>query len=208
MKKMIVFFIFTLLFQSCWWWEEERREQEEQEQRRQLNMMLGLGKTTIVDPTTGETSYVDPVGAQFGVELPVYLINKKSLISSGLNFSFQGADYVDPGITGTVKLTYLNIPFIYTYDFNKGFYAEAGLQPGYLISAKDKYNGMTDNYRDYVSKFELGLPIGGGYRLNDNISFGVRGTYGLTNMDNSDEGNDHNLLIVALVRYTLALPYK
>ena len=77
-----------------------------------------------------------------------------------------------------------------------------------VLSAKDKYNGMTDNYRDYVSKFELGVPIGAGYSLNDNISFGVRGTYGLLNINNSGEGNDHNLLIVALARYTLNLSKK
>jgi hypothetical protein len=210
MKKIFNVLLILIALQSCYsksffnTWGYRQPES----QQREVEVYAGAGKTTITDPSPEETSYVDPVGVQFGADIPVFAINKKSFINSGLNFSFQGADYVDPGISGTVNLIYLNVPFLYTYDFNKVFYAEAGLQPGYLISAKDKYNGVTDNYRDYVNKFELGLPIGGGYRLNEKISFGVRGTYGLTKINNSGDGNDHNLLIVALVRYNLALPQK
>lgn len=204
--------LFTLLFQSCWCWDEvakHREEQEEQErQQRALEIMMGLGKTTITDPSTGETSYVDPIGVQIGVESKIVKINEKSSVSTGLNVSFQGADYVDPGITGTVNLTYLNVPLLYTYNFGKNIYGEVGLQPGLLISAKDKYNGESHDFKDDVSKFELGLPVGAGYRLNDNISFGVRGIYGLTNIDNSGEGNDHNLLVVGLIRYEIGLPKK
>jgi len=83
------------------------------------------------------------------------------------------------------------------------FFAEVGLQPGFLLAAKDKYNGHSDNYRDYISKFELGLPVGVGYRLNDLFTLSVRGIYGLTNINSDGMGNDHNLLVVGMVRYNI-----
>jgi hypothetical protein len=56
---------------------------------------------------------------------------------------------------------------------------------------------------DYTSKFELGLPVGVGYHLNDQVSLGVRATYGLTSMDESGEGSDHNFMLVGRLIYTL-----
>lgn len=206
MKKIIILLLMTMVCQSCWWWEEAERERREAERRQsEMMFMLGLGKTTIVDPSTGETSYVDPIGAQVGIESRIVEVNEKSSLDIGLNLSFQGADYVDPGITGTVKLSYLNVPILFNYDFSKNIFAEVGLQPGFLISARDKYRDQNDNYSDAIKKIEVGLPVGVGYRLNDKIDLGIRATFGLTNINSNGEGNDHNLLVVARARYAIDL---
>ena len=205
MKKIIVLLLVAMTCQSCWFWEEAERLEEEERRQRELMAMLSFGKTTIVDPSSGETSYVDPIGAQVGIECKIVEVNKKSSLTTGLNFSIQGADYVDPGITGTVKLSYLNVPLLYSYDFSKNIFAEVGLQPGLLISARDKYNGHNDNYSDAIKKIEVGLPVGVGYRLNDKIDLGIRAILGLTNINSNGEGNDHNLLVVARVRYAIDL---
>jgi hypothetical protein len=205
MKKIIVLLFVTMICQSCYIWEEERERAEAERRQMEMMFMLGLGKTTIVDPSTGETSYVDPIGAQVGIESKIVEINQKSSLISGINLSFQGADYVDPGITGTVKLTYLNVPMLFNYDFSEKIFAEVGLQPGLLISARDKYHDQNDNYSDAIKKIEVGLPVGIGYRLNDQIDLGVRATFGLTNINSNGEGNDHNLLVVARARYTIDL---
>jgi hypothetical protein len=130
-------------------------------------------------------------------------MNWKVLNTIRLRVTFQGYDYVDPEVSGTVKLTYLNMPFLYKNNLSKKFYAEVGLQPEFLLAAKDKYNGRNDNYRDYISKFEVCLPVGVGYHLNDLFTLGVRGTYGLTNINSDGIENDHNLLVVGMVRYNI-----
>jgi len=34
------------------------------------------------------------------------------------------------------------------YQFPNGFYGEAGIQPGFLLSAKDNYDGDYASYKD------------------------------------------------------------
>jgi len=194
MKKIVILSLLTVVLQSCVVLQNIDNYES--------YLLAGFGKTTIYNPD-GSTSYVDPVGAQIGIESKLIKLSEASTLSTGLNVTFQGSDYVDPGVSGTVKLTYLNVPFLYTNNLSKRFFAEVGLQPGYLLSAKDKYNGHRDNYRDYISMFELGLPVGVGYRLNDLFTIGVRGTYGLTNINSDGLGNDHNLMVVGMVRYDI-----
>jgi len=192
MKKILLLIFLGILFQSCG-----------------MLGYVGFGPSMIF----GGQSWKDPLGVQVGVETKILEVNENSTLSSGLNLTYQGAgyeeDYGEPGygdmsLSGKVRLGYLNIPLIYTYQTNSKLYGEIGLQPGLLVLAKDKYNDESYDYMDYVNKFELGLPVGVGYHLNDDMSIGVRATYGITNLsnDNSDVA-DHNFLLVAMFRYNL-----
>src|SRR4029078_12598336 len=109
--------------------------------------------------------------------------------------------YKEPNLSGKVTLSYLSIPICYLYEGQKGFYAEAGLQPGLLLSAKDKYNGRTDDYKGAMRKFELGIPVGAGYRTKMGLGFGARVIWGIIN--NQQSGKGHNLLLMALLSYRI-----
>lgn len=178
MKKFIFLIPLALVFQSC-------------------GIFLGFGLSDILGG-----SFDDPVGAQVSVETKVYELNDNSSLSSGLGVSFQGGSYHDTEGSGTVHLAYLNVPMLYTYETPKRFYGEIGLQPGFLIRAKDNFEGVTYDYKDYASKFQLGLPVGIGYKLNENFSVGVRSTYGITSVENS-EGGYHNFLTIFHLNYLL-----
>jgi len=39
------------------------------------------------------------------------------------------------------------------------FYGEIGLQAGILLSAKDNYNGESDDWKEYFKTFDLGIPL-------------------------------------------------
>ena len=171
--------------------------------------LLGIGSSVIF----GGDSWNDPVGVQIGLESPVYEISDNSMILTGLNFTWQGAGYKEtynePGyggstLSGRVRLGYLNVPVIYWFTLKDKIYGEIGLQPGVLLVAKDKYDGESYDYKDYTNKFELGLPVGAGYRLNELFDLGVRLTYGITSIDKG-AGSDHNFLAVAYLRYHLPL---
>jgi hypothetical protein len=175
---------------------------------------MGIGPSSIC----GDSSWVDPVGIQVGIETRILEVNENSFLSSGLNFSWQGAGYREtyggPGygnmsFSGRVRLAYINVPFIYTYLTKGKFYGEIGLQPGFLLIAKDKYNDESYDYKDHVKKFELGIPIGVGYQINELVGAGIRMTYGITDLDKSGEGKtDHNFLLTAMVKYKLKWPGK
>ena len=97
------------------------------------------------------------------------------------------------------------MPILYNYKTPGGFYAEAGLQPGYLLRAQDKYEGGEGwDYKDYMKKFELGLPVGVGYQVNKKLGLGARAIWGLTNNSDSGSGDkDHNYLIVGYINYNI-----
>lgn len=184
MKKLLFLLLIAFLLQSC--------------SPKVLRCLLATGYSNIKGG-----SYEDPVAAQVGVETKVMDINDQSSLSSGVNFTYQGGAYTDSYVSGKVRLGYLNIPVLYTYQFPSRVYGEIGLQPGFLLLAKDKYDGGSYDYKDHVNKFDLGLPIGVGYKINDQMSVGVRGTWGFGNVEKSNDENTHNLLVVGMFRYDI-----
>ena len=167
-------------------------------------------------------SWEPKTGGLVGLETQVLSCNKNSSVYVALILLIQGAAYIeiselrsfyeedafksvalnDNEFSGKVSLTYIDLPIMYNYQSENGFYAEIGLQPGFLISAKDKYDGGSYNYKNNVKSFELGLPLGVGYRINEQLSVGARGCYGLSNANNVDNGDkDHNYTIFGVVRY-------
>lgn len=200
MKKIILILLCVGAFSSCCIWYPTPSE----ECIEYVDFILGGGKSWIA----GNESWKDPFAAQVSIETKFHEISDYSSFRTGLGFSFQGSSYEEPGFAGKVSLSYINIPVLFNYQSNSGIYGEIGLQPGFLLSAKDKVDGDQGySYRDFVKKFELGLPVGGGYWLNEQLSLGIRATFGITNLDNTgSEIADHNILIVAVARYRMDWP--
>ena len=78
-----------------------------------------------------------------------------------------------------------------------------------MVGAKDKGESAdgfsyNEDYSDDVKAFELGLPVGVGYNINEHISVGVRGIWGLTNNNDFGDGyKDHNYMVIGVVRYNI-----
>jgi len=108
------------------------------------------------------------------------------------NVSSEGSKYEDIGVSGKVVLTYLNIPLMLQLRDHLGYYGELGIQPGFLLSAKDKYNGITDDYKDFVNSFDFGIPIGIGYIVQKKVGINLRYILGVSNMNKGDNAKDHN----------------
>ncbi len=160
-----------------------------------LNAILAFGMTN----ENGASSYEPALGGTIGFESAFLEINQNASLRTGLNFSLQGANYTDSYDTefymeqflksaraenefsGKVTLMYLNIPVFFHFQSNAGFYAEGGIQPGFLLSAKDKLEGGESyDFKDSSKSFKLGIPLGIGYTFNDRISIGARSIIGIT----------------------------
>jgi len=130
----------------------------------------GLGFSTFLG-----RDYVDITpkpGFYFGgvAEIPAFLDG--FYLQPELLVQLQGADIG----AGNLNLLYVHIPVMGKYHITEAIAVELGPQVGFLIS---------DNWDEEVSiidtkKVNIGLNIGGGYRMNENIYFNVRISPGFT----------------------------
>ena len=160
---------------------------------------------------TGDSdSWTSAFGFQGGVEAHVsFNCNVPLTAWAGLNVSMQGAgweeDWGEGLIKGTTRLWYLNFPLTTRYMFGDSFYGEIGLQPGILLSAKDNYDGGSDDWSDYFKTFDLGIPLGVGYDFPNNFGVGLRVTPGVLNINSSeyaDEYKNRNFVVALRGTYT------
>ncbi len=156
MKKLFIFFdlflLITLLSRPC---------------AAQLDLILGITQSSI----TGGDSWKGQFGIQAGAAMPFLKISDPLSLRAEANLSMQGSKWVEEtyDMEGHFNLLYLNFPVVVRYLHESGFFAEAGLQPGILLSAKDKYEDTTEDVKDYMKIFDLNIPIGIGYQINENI---------------------------------------
>jgi len=176
----------------------------------EFSVVAGISKSSIV----GESeSWKDPIGGMGGVIMTfAKVMDEKLWFRAELNVSMQGAkweeDYGMGVVSGRVNLLYLNLPIVARYQFEGGFFGELGIQPGFLLSAKDKYEGVSEDYKDYVNTFDFGIPIGVGYEFKNKLGVGLRVVPGLTNINKDPNGEstakDRNLVAAVRVTYTFA----
>ena len=119
-----------------------------------------------------------------GVEAE-YGLTEKFSVAAGILYSRQGTNfgeyklYGGPG--GSVSsgwdkyeynLGYLNIPIVANYYFAKGWAVKAGIQPGFLVSAKVKIDGLgftpnlDEDVKNEYKTFDLSIPLGISYEFN------------------------------------------
>lgn len=83
----------------------------------------------------------------------------------------------------TLRLNYLQIPFLARYNLDYNFNVHAGLTPGFMLSARNITAGIKTDVNDFFKAFDLGLPIGVGWQFSGGqYIFNVRYTFGLTNI--------------------------
>ena len=187
-----------------------------------FGVIVGPGMSHIL----GGESWEPTFGLLAGIETNLYDINENSSIKGGVIFTIQGANYSenystdyfttvlkstqfdDMTFSGKVSLSYIYVPILYNYVSNNGIYFEGGVQPGILVSAKDKYDdGDSYDYKDYIKTFDLGIPVGAGYWVNDRLSVGARAVFGLTTIDTDESAdsseNNRNFMLLGIVRLNL-----
>ena len=124
---------------------------------------------------TGDSpSYSDPlIGIELGVIGNLIQLNEMISVRAEVNYSMQGAKYSEYMYgSGKVRTGYINIPVVGRYQIPMGFFGELGVQPGFLISAKDKYSGQSTDIKEDMNKFDFGIPVGGGYEFKNNVGVG------------------------------------
>jgi hypothetical protein len=121
-----------------------------------------------------------PVTGQFSIQ--------PEAIYSGQGARVDFADGSGGTISGTHKLSYINVPILLKYTSASGFLVETGPQIGFLISAKASVNGMNANEKDNFESTDFSWAFGIGFMSLINIGIDARYNLGLTNVENSSNG--------------------
>lgn len=160
-----------------------------------LKPMAGMTLANITD-NGGDTKM--KVGLAAGVEGEYGLAENFSL-TAGLIYSMQGSKE-DKG-DGKDKLDYLNIPILANYYVMKGLAIKAGIQPGFLMSAKDEDG---DSFKDDCNTFDLSIPLGVSYEYQ-NFVIDARYNLGLTKINKNGDKSRKNSVFMFTLGYKFAL---
>ena len=146
-------------------------------------------------------------GAEFG-----YQVADPFAVTVGALFSMQGAGQKDNDYfrDASTTLTYLNIPVMANYYIIPGLAVKAGIQPGFMLSAKSKAdehigNGWVEydhSGTDGYKKFDLSIPLGLSYEISDFV-IDARYNLGLTNVLDNDNVKQKNSVIMLTVGYKI-----
>lgn len=153
---------------------------------------LGFANAKYTYGTSTDT-YKSIVTPNFGLTLD-FKGSESFNIQSGLMFNGMGGketeSYNGETFTYRVNLNYLSIPLLAKFKFGEGFYGYAGPQLSFLLSAKEKYDGGTDDLKNELKGSGVFGLFGLGYSLND--KFGLYGEYmaGISNISREQVDGD------------------
>ncbi len=130
---------------------------------------------------TYSETYNSIVTPNFG--LTVDFPGSKSFnIQSGLLYSGMGGKYTEDDWSATNNLNFLSIPVLAKFAIGSGFTGYAGPQLSFLLSAKSKYPGGTDDIKNEVKGSGVFGVFGLGYEINDKFNLFGEYTAGFSNL--------------------------
>ena len=184
-----------------------------------LQPKVGLNLANITSLKAGDES--SNIKGDFAVGLEAeYGLAENISIAAGLLYSRQGCDFGEVKVeflgqtTGwdknQVNLGYLNIPIVANYYLAKGFAIKAGIQPGFLLSAKQKVDGIGNtpseniDIKDGYKSFDLSIPLGLSYEYEKAV-FDLRYNLGVTKLNKEGDESCKNSVIQFTVGYKFNL---
>ncbi|MDP3679851.1 MAG: porin family protein [Flavobacterium sp.] len=141
----------------------------------------GLNISTITNADVDGVNTKSLVGFHVGF-FGEFMISNKFAIQPEVLYSAQGTELEFEGISGDLKLDYITIPVMAKYYVADAFSLELGPQIGFLVSAKAKSGGESEDVKDDLKSTDVSLNFGAGYDITPNFMIGVRYSLGLTRL--------------------------
>ena len=159
-----------------------------------LKPMVGMTLATITDFDNVKMK----AGLVAGVEAE-YGISENFGITGGVLYSMQGCKAKEGD--GKMKLDYINVPILAHYYVIPGLAIKAGIQPGFLMSAKDNDG---NSFKDEMKKVDISIPLGASYEF-ENFVIDARYNLGLTKGNKNGSASNKNSVLMFTVGYKFAL---
>lgn len=141
----------------------------------------GLNISTITNVNDVGVSSSSLIGFHVGV-FGEFMVSDKFAIQPELLYSAQGIKLDIDGDKGDLKLDYINIPVMAKYYVAEAFSLEFGPQIGFLVSAKAKSGGVSEDVKDQFKSTDVSLGFGANYNFAEKFMLGARYNLGLTRL--------------------------
>jgi hypothetical protein len=112
-------------------------------------------------------------------------LSDKIAIQPELHFASMGSKVDLLGEEIKTKLSYLSVPVLFRYNITENFNLQVGPQLGFLVSAKEEFDGDSEDVKDAYKGIDFGAAIGLGVDFGK-INGGLRYVAGLSNTFDSD----------------------
>jgi hypothetical protein len=118
-------------------------------------------------------------GAYFRIKFANFAIQPEAMIST------QGAKIDSlPGVHDW-KITYVNVPVLVQYYFNRSFYLEVGPQIGFVTNQ----NFADETIRDFANDLDFSIAMGFGVRSKSGLGIGMRYNAGISKVGDFSPSN-------------------
>ncbi|MDR0659552.1 MAG: PorT family protein [Prevotellaceae bacterium] len=123
-----------------------------------------------------------------------YKFNDRWAIQPEVLFNMQGPKGETGNGTLKLNLGYIAVPVMAQFYIINGLFVEAGPQIGFLVTAKAKIDGESEDVKDGFKTVEAAINYGVGYELqNVPVGFFFRSSIGVTSMAKKSYGFDEDL---------------
>ncbi|MBR0275690.1 MAG: PorT family protein [Prevotella sp.] len=168
----------------------------------------------------------DAKGGFFAGVDAAYQVNNWFEVAAGINWSQAGSGWKDTNIIvdGSalevkdlkIETSYISVPVTANFYVLKGFALKAGVQFGFLTSAKVKgelsADGTTEKLnescKDQFKKLDISIPVGISYEFKNHIVLDARYNFGLTKVNKEkdpDLDDGRNKTFVFTIGYKFKL---
>jgi hypothetical protein len=127
------------------------------------------------------------------------MVSEKFGVQPEILYSGQGAKNGN----FSFKANYITVPVLLRWNFTPLFSIHAGPQMGILMSAKEEFNGESEDVKDDYKSTDIGIAAGLGIDLPMGLNFGFRFVKGMSNIVDSDDYKQKNYALQFSVGYKL-----
>lgn len=152
---------------------------------------VGVNFATVMDDNNSKMKADVTVGAEVD-----YLFTTKFALSAGVLYSGQGAKIESDYGNYKGHLNYLNVPILANFYVAQGFALKAGVQPGFLLSAKSEGIDIKSN----INSVDLSIPVGLSYEIYK-IVVDARYNVGVTKINKKGDRYQRNSVIQITLGY-------
>ena len=127
---------------------------------------------------------------------------------SANDLTFLGTDVYEDEGDYSQEMKYFLVPALLKYNFENKIYIEAGPQFGLMYDAWVEFNSdidgkdatVKDYNKDNINRFDAGLMVGFGYRLQKikGMSFGIKYYYGLLDVYKDRSGTKNSSIFLKM----------
>ena len=124
------------------------------------------------------------------------------------DLTFLGTETYPENGTYSQEMKYFLVPALLKYNFENKIYIEAGPQFGLMYDAWVEFNSNIDGKdgtvkeynKDNINRFDAGIMVGTGYKLNkiNGMTFGVKYYYGLLDVYKDRSGTKNSSIFLKI----------